>query len=637
VSVVSIQPGESLDAPRGAAVVCIETGDTGEAPDACVRSVLAHTDADVPVVICEDRAAVLAAAAPADVVLVDPRTVVAAGWFEGLRHAAETDGTVATASAITSEATAGLGIDAAAQRVRERSLRIRPRLQAPHEGCVYVRRAAIELVGVSGDMRSFADRCVRAGMTHLLADDVLVHASGRALAAEDGPLASALSSVRRALTGMSITIDARILSRPITGTEVHVLELIAALARTDAVRLRVIVPDRPSGDAARALEALPSVELIRYDQARDRADVVHRPYQLSDPGELTFLASLGERLVLTHQDLIAYHNPSYFPDVDAWRGYRELTALALATADHVVFFSAHARDDALAEELVDPTRASVVHIGVDHALTGSRPAPRAPAGADELDPSADVVLCIGTDYAHKNRVFALRVLDQLRRRHGWRGYLVFAGPSVPYGSSRAEEEQLRARLAESVIDVGAVSEDEKEWLLTRARVVLYPTLHEGFGLVPFEAAEHAKPCMWAAGTSLSELLRDDGAAIVPWDAAASADRAFELLTDVRARGLQVAAVHEQARQLTWDVTAGRLLEVYESVCGAPGTTVQAPQLSEDAMRLVGPGGALPTDVQRPLLALATHPRLGRPVFGALRAGYRAISKLRRWASDQSRR
>ena len=35
-------------------------------------------------------------------------------------------------------------------------------------------------------------------------------------------------------------------------------------------------------------------------------------------------------------------------------------------------------------------------------------------------------------------------------------------------------------------------------------------------------------------------------------------------------------------------------------------------LTEDAARLVGPGGELPPDVHRPLLALATHPRIAAP-------------------------
>jgi hypothetical protein len=47
------------------------------------------------------------------------------------------------------------------------------------------------------------------------------------------------------------------------------------------------------------------------------------------------------------------------------------------------------------------------------------------------------------------------------------------------------------------------------------------------------------------------------------------------------------------------------------------------------MRLVGPGGELPPDVHRPLLALATHPRIAAPLFGALKLGYRASHRLRR--------
>ncbi len=41
------------------------------------------------------------------------------------------------------------------------------------------------------------------------------------------------------------------------------------------------------------------------------------------------------------------------------------------------------------------------------------------------------------------------------------------------------------------------------------------------------------------------------------------------------------------------------------------------------MRLIGPDGALPADVERPLLALATHPQIGAPMFRAMKFGYRA--------------
>jgi glycosyltransferase involved in cell wall biosynthesis len=459
-----------------------------------------------------------------------------------------------------------------------------------------------------------------------------------------GPLARALSAARRALKGLSVIIDARILSGPMTGVQLHVLELIGALARTGQLRLTVVVPGALSSYGWRALEQLPDVRLITRSEAESSescADLVHRPFQVNTYEDLSFLAPLGERLVVTHHDLISYQNPSYFTSFDAWEGYRRVTRSALAVADGVVFVSTHARDDALAEDLIEPHRANVVYNGVDHSLLHESPDPMPPRSAAHIREGSEAILCIGTDFRHKNRVFALRVLEQLQLRHDWRGSLLLVGPPVAEGSSRPDEAEMltfRPRLADSVVDFASVTEAEKAWLFARAGVVLYPTVHEGFGLIPFEAADHGVPCMWARGTSLSEILPDGAAEIVSWDAEYSADRALTLLRDGDLRDRNLAAIRSAAARLTWDATAQRLVELYRATCDAPATptgSVQRRQglmqgaLSKDAMRLIGPGGALPQDVERPLLALATHPQIGAPMFRAMKLGYRAFFNMRR--------
>jgi glycosyltransferase involved in cell wall biosynthesis len=734
MQVSRFQPGARISAPRGSSVVCIQVC-AGEFFAGCLRSVLAHTPRTVPILVCDSAApdscsldtmtalegesasghelfyarwdchvgpgananCVFALTAPADVVVLSSDCVVADGWLDGLRQAAYMDSTVATSTALSSDVSvlpvareefAGLppeegSIDDAAAAVRSHSLRLRPRLPSAGRHCMYVRRTALELVGgfdpafapVGGDEIRFSERCVRSGLSHVLADDVLVLHRARGTAADSspwavaraerehtstdrcqkqhtrsesrqtslGPLTRSISCARRALTGLSVVIDARILSRTTTGTEIQVLEVIAALARTEKAHLTAIVPGTLAQHAARRLASLPNISLVHHSEAvaatGGSANIVHRPYQINDPGDLTFLASLGERLIVTNQDLIAYRNPSYFEDFEAWDGYRRLTQLTLGVVDRVVFFSAHARDDALSEDLVDPSRASVVAIGVDHAIAHPHGRPVAPAGARGLPETAEAMLCIGNDFRHKNRVFALRMLEELQRRHDWTGHLLFAGPSVRHGSSSTEEAELLAlhpRLADFMIDFGAVSDAEKAWLLGRTGLVVYPTTYEGFGLVPFEAAHHGVPCMWAAVTSLREVLPDSAAEIKAWDAAHSADRAIELLRDENARERNLAAIRTAGAKFSWESTASRLLELYGIACDAPALPISARPgshgvsygaLSEDAMRLVGPGGALPADVERPLLALATHPQFGAPVFGALKLGYSASRKM----------
>src|SRR5262249_11692971 len=208
--------------------------------------------------------------------------------------------------------------------------------------------SALELVGDGPDLWT---RCVEHGLAHVLADDVLVldpQPAGPRAHETTAAETRATGAARRALHGLSVTIDARILSGPTTGTHVHVLELIAGLARASAVRITAILPDQPSPDALARLQALPGMKLTTYRAAPAGADIVHCPLQLSNAGDLSFLESLGERLILTQQDLIAFHNPAYFPTPGVWHDYRHLTKIALAAADRVLFFSAHTREDALA-------------------------------------------------------------------------------------------------------------------------------------------------------------------------------------------------------------------------------------------------------------------------------------------------
>ena len=607
---------------RGDVVVCVVGGATED-------SVRDHTA--VPILEVESQFDAFARTAPADVVLLEAGCRVASGWLEALREAAYAASTTATAAALTQHDLRPDSFDPGAAAVRAGSLRLRPRIEAVAGPCVYVRRRAIELIGSEG----FWSRCVEQGLAHVLADDVLVfdprppqpHTQPPA-----PPQARATAAVRRALHGLSATIDARILSGPTTGTQVHVLELISGLARTQQVQLTVIVPDEPSRDALARLRSLPGMLLTTYRKASSGhpADIVHRPFQLSNAGDLSFLGSLGDRVILTQQDLIAFHDPAYFPTGSAWQDYRQLTRMALNAADRVLFFSGHARDDALAEELVDPAHASVVYLGVDHPQAADEPE-TLPAGAEAIE-AHPFLLCLGTDFLHKNRVFALRILERLNADHGWNGCLVFAGPPVAHGSSRAQEQFFLAahqHLREQVIDLGAVTETEKQWLYSHAGLVVYPSVLEGFGLVPFEAAAAQVPCLWAPGSSLSELLPDDAAGILPWDAPRSARQALALMDNAQARDGNLSAIEHAAHNLTWDATAHRLLEVYRATADAPakpsaGTGVT---LTEDAARLVGPGGELPADVHRPLLALATHPRVARPVWSALKLGYCASHRL----------
>src|SRR5439155_11348681 len=172
---------------RGEPVVCIPVFGALELFDACLASVLEHTDPSVPIVVADDATPgdavgervsgaaatgrgiehhrqeenrgfvhnvndALRATAPADVAVLNSDCVVTAGWLEGLVAAAQSDSRIATVSAMADSATiASLPAEgeasAVAAAVRAGALGLRPRLPTAIGHCFYVRRAALDLVG----------------------------------------------------------------------------------------------------------------------------------------------------------------------------------------------------------------------------------------------------------------------------------------------------------------------------------------------------------------------------------------------------------------------------------------------------------------------------------------------------------
>lgn len=394
----------------------------------------------------------------------------------------------------------------------------------------------------------------------------------RAVSEMAGPsnvgLETHITWARTQINGVAVVIDgACITDAPFTGTQQLVVEIARWLRVARPAAQVALAVGRGGERVAERLLTNSGVDVIRRRPGVE-CDVLYRPYQMLFARELDFVKTTACRTVVGQLDMIGFSNPFYHPSDMLWFFARNLQRHLMRTADAVTFISHYGLSSALAEcPDLEPRRLFVVSCGADPVMPPPGPAPR--------DWRADgrFITCLSSSFSHKNREHAIAVFERAVVEHDYDGHLIIAGPEPFYGRSSDDEraliEHLPERAQPRVHRWGHISDADKWWLLRNSDVVLYPSVVEGFGLVPFEAAAAGSPCLVYDGTAPSELLQGTGAAIDSWLPSAWASRVADLVASPEARAALVIAVAEAGRLHSWRDCAELTWSAIDSTLAMP--------------------------------------------------------------------
>ena len=388
---------------------------------------------------------------------------------------------------------------------------------------------------------------------------------------EHSALRQAVQVARATTFGLRIVLDGSCIGPKPMGHQVTFLAMAAALAaRDDVDYLGIAVPGPIPGYATAWLDH-PTIEVRQAPAGRvdgfPRVDIVHRPYQVVPGVDARSWREVGARTLITQHDLIAFQVPDYHGTPENWFAYRSATRSNLEAVDGLVAISEDTRRQIALERLpVEASRVFVVPNGIDH-LTGREPEREPAELAARGFNGQPFLLVLGTNYTHKNRDLAIHVTRELTRR-GHPLALVMAGALVPYGSSRVAEAAAWAP-GEPVYTVPDVTDDERNWLLRHAEVVLYPSGAEGFGLIPNEAAAFGTPTVVVPFGPFRERMADLPVAPADWGVDTLADACAELLLDPLVAKAQIEAINASLPSYDWPGCAKSLVEVYRSLLVRP--------------------------------------------------------------------
>lgn len=379
-----------------------------------------------------------------------------------------------------------------------------------------------------------------------------------------------------------IVLDVRTVSPHFPGIGRNVAGLARTLARAPRSRpLALLHAARP--DPRMALDEVTGIlcnsspfQLAQQWEVRrllrwHGACLYHSPYYL-----MPFAP--GTPSVVTCYDLIPLTVPGLFAPARRL-AFRTAHALAFRAAAAVVVPSEATRRDVARLFPAHAAKLHVIPIGweFDGAPADGTTPGREPSGIE-----GPFVLSVGSNKPHKNLGVLLdawsRVIEG-RRGATARPRLVLAGPRDPRyqdpgGAGAAKADRLRQD--GDMVSLGPVSDARLASLYRDARLFVFPSRAEGFGLPVLEAMGHGAPVVCSRIDALVELCGASGAAFCPaGDAAALAATIDRLLDDPDERARLAGAGRERAAAFPWSRASLLTLDIYQRVLdahsrGAPG-------------------------------------------------------------------
>jgi alpha-1,3-rhamnosyl/mannosyltransferase len=197
-----------------------------------------------------------------------------------------------------------------------------------------------------------------------------------------------------------------------------------------------------------------------------------------------------------------------------------------------------------------------IHLGYDKTLFFKRPETEVNALKAKLKLPEKYILFVGTSDPRKNIKAIIQAMAHLPESvvlvcTGWSGW-----------DSMKGLKQSAADLKKRILFTGYVADQELAALYSGARVFVYPSFYEGFGLPVLEAMACGCPVVCANTASLPEVAGDAAMTCDPNNPVCLADAIYQIFTsDSLYAEMRLKSVG-QAQKFTWAEAADKTIRVF---------------------------------------------------------------------------
>ena len=301
---------------------------------------------------------------------------------------------------------------------------------------------------------------------------------------------------------------------------------------------------------------------------KDRFSLLHFLAQTDAPSwcRIPYAITVHDVIPLAMEELYRANKPTWRYELARWLEQR-----AIKNATHIFTVSNHSARDIERFLRIPAERISVTPNGIS-AVFFTAPTKSAEQMRLQLKlPSdRDILLYVGGIDPRKNVLKLIDVFEATCRR------MLEKSERLPIlvlaGRIRNDKEYpaLFTRIAASpfrneIFETDYVSDEDLVSLFKATTVFLFPSLYEGFGLTPLEAAAAGVPVVSSNRSCMPEVLEDAALLCDPDDIDRFSMHITSILTS---KDLQQSLAEKgpiQAKKFTWEETGRKTLNVYEQL------------------------------------------------------------------------
>ncbi|TWJ26356.1 glycosyltransferase family 4 protein [Geobacter argillaceus] len=176
----------------------------------------------------------------------------------------------------------------------------------------------------------------------------------------------------------------------------------------------------------------------------------------------------------------------------------------------------------------------------------------------------DYIFTLGATDPRKNTERIIRTFLELKSKCSISEQLVICG--LPNWKTTLFYEMVQgSKYKSDIVFLDFITEDELVCFYNYAKVFLYPSLYEGFGLPPLEAMSCGVPVITSNLTSIPEIVGDAALLIDPYDDEQLQRSLLHLLSEEDVRKEYVERGLRQVRKFSWRKMASETLDIYKSL------------------------------------------------------------------------